>query len=84
LGAHQEIPHPACGLFRAREIDRPEQLRAVLSSKDKTFVLTRDVVYRSEPTASAIRAMDLHVAILDGDDQTSHIRQFVLIGNSKE
>jgi 4-amino-4-deoxy-L-arabinose transferase-like glycosyltransferase len=68
----------------AREINLPEQLRPVLSSKDRVFVLTRDNVYRFESTASALQDLDLHVAILDGNDHTSHIRQYALISNSKE
>jgi hypothetical protein len=65
----------------AREIDLPEQLRTVLSSKDRVFVLTRDVVYNAEPTVAAVRDMDLHTIILDGDDLSDDIRQFVLVSN---
>ncbi len=67
----------------AREISLPEQLRAVLSSKDRVFVLTRDFAYNSEPTASAIRDMDLQTTILDGDDLSGDVHRFVLISNRR-
>ena len=72
---------PFGGNRLAQEIDLPEQLRATLSSKDRTFVLMRDRAYNWEPTASALRGLDLQTVHLIDDDQTGDRYEFVLINN---
>jgi 4-amino-4-deoxy-L-arabinose transferase-like glycosyltransferase len=64
------------------EIGLPDQLRDVLSSKDRTFVLMKDTAYASASIASIIRGMNLHVTYFD--DTAKPNRKLVLLDNGRE